>query len=162
MEDTLTVRFRVGDVYKNCAIATYFDDELISKKLEETIYVKVSDSKGNLLDDYEVTYSVTDSFNQTVTKTIKITVTTASKIKKSGRFDLSYFKLVNGKITIKGFSTIDGIDNNLKTTITYKLIIQNINDSSKKYEQALTRITNTASIPYKTPSSDGKDYQYRN
>ena len=32
MEDSLTVRFRVGDVYKNCAIATYFDDELISKR----------------------------------------------------------------------------------------------------------------------------------
>lgn len=32
MDDTLTVRFRVGDVYKNCAIATYFDDELISKR----------------------------------------------------------------------------------------------------------------------------------
>lgn len=32
MDDTLTVRFRVGDVYKNCVIATYFDDELISKR----------------------------------------------------------------------------------------------------------------------------------
>ena len=32
MEDNLTVRFRVGDVYKNCAIATYYDDELISKR----------------------------------------------------------------------------------------------------------------------------------
>ena len=32
MADNLTVRFRVGDVYKNCAIATYFDDELISKR----------------------------------------------------------------------------------------------------------------------------------
>lgn len=32
MEDNLTIRFRVGDVYKNCAIATYFDDELISKR----------------------------------------------------------------------------------------------------------------------------------
>lgn len=32
MEASLTVRFRVGDVYKNCAIATYFDDELISKR----------------------------------------------------------------------------------------------------------------------------------
>ena len=31
-DDTLTVRFRVGDVYKNCAIATYFDDTLISKR----------------------------------------------------------------------------------------------------------------------------------
>ena len=32
MEDSLTVRFRVGDVYKNCAIATYFDDQLISRR----------------------------------------------------------------------------------------------------------------------------------
>ena len=32
MADILTVRFRVGDVYKNCAIATYFDDTLISKR----------------------------------------------------------------------------------------------------------------------------------
>lgn len=32
MEDNLTVRFRVGDVYKNRAIATYFGDELISKR----------------------------------------------------------------------------------------------------------------------------------
>lgn len=32
MDDTLTVRFRVGQVYKGCAIATYFDDELISKR----------------------------------------------------------------------------------------------------------------------------------
>ena len=32
MEDNLTVRFRVGAVYKNCQIATYFNDTLISKR----------------------------------------------------------------------------------------------------------------------------------
>ena len=32
IDDNLTVRFRVGDVYKNCAIATYFNDTLISKR----------------------------------------------------------------------------------------------------------------------------------
>lgn len=32
MEDTLTVRFRVGAVYKNCAIVTYYDDEEISRR----------------------------------------------------------------------------------------------------------------------------------
>lgn len=32
MDDTLTVRFRVGAVYKNCSIATYFNDTLISKR----------------------------------------------------------------------------------------------------------------------------------
>ena len=32
MDEKHVVRFRVGDVYKNCAIATYFDDEQISKR----------------------------------------------------------------------------------------------------------------------------------
>lgn len=32
MEENLTVRFRVGAVYKNCCIATYFNDELINKR----------------------------------------------------------------------------------------------------------------------------------
>ena len=32
MDDTLTVRFRVGQVFKGCAIATFFGDTLISKR----------------------------------------------------------------------------------------------------------------------------------
>ena len=32
IEDKLTVRFRVGAVYKNCYIATYYDDALINKR----------------------------------------------------------------------------------------------------------------------------------
>ncbi len=32
MEDTLTVRFRVGDVYKNCAIVTYFGDREVARR----------------------------------------------------------------------------------------------------------------------------------
>ncbi len=32
MDDNLTVRFRVGDVYKNCYIATYLNDTLLSKR----------------------------------------------------------------------------------------------------------------------------------
>lgn len=32
MDDTLTVRFRVSEVYRNCAVAVYFDKELISKR----------------------------------------------------------------------------------------------------------------------------------
>ncbi len=32
MDDTVTVRFRVGDVYKNCAVCVYLDDELLQKK----------------------------------------------------------------------------------------------------------------------------------
>ena len=37
MEENLTVRFRVGDVYKNKAIALYFDDQLIGKKKRQVM-----------------------------------------------------------------------------------------------------------------------------
>jgi acyl-CoA thioesterase FadM len=32
MDDTLTVRFRVGAVYKNCSIVTYYDSTPISRR----------------------------------------------------------------------------------------------------------------------------------
>ena len=32
MEDTVTVRFRVGEVYKNCQIVTYFDETPVLKR----------------------------------------------------------------------------------------------------------------------------------
>ena len=31
MEDTLTVRFRVGDIYKDCYIGIYLDDRQIAR-----------------------------------------------------------------------------------------------------------------------------------
>ena len=37
MEENLTVRFRVGDVYKNKAIVVYFDDQLIGKKKRQVM-----------------------------------------------------------------------------------------------------------------------------
>ena len=39
MEENLTVRFRVGDVYKNKAIVVYFDDQLIGE-MEQVILKK--------------------------------------------------------------------------------------------------------------------------
>lgn len=35
MDDTVTVRFRVGQVYQNCAVATYFGDELVNKRAKK-------------------------------------------------------------------------------------------------------------------------------
>lgn len=37
MDETLTVRFRVGDVYKNCSIVTYFDEEEISARKRQVM-----------------------------------------------------------------------------------------------------------------------------
>lgn len=35
MDDTVTVRFRVGQVYQDCAVATYFGDELVNKRAKK-------------------------------------------------------------------------------------------------------------------------------
>ena len=37
MEDTVTVRFRVADVYKDRYIAVYYDDKLISRKKKKVL-----------------------------------------------------------------------------------------------------------------------------
>lgn len=37
MDENVTVRFRVGQVFKNCAIATYFGDELINKRKKQVM-----------------------------------------------------------------------------------------------------------------------------
>ena len=51
MADTLTVRFRVGGVVKNCYISTYFDDERVMKRKRPVVApgemeeVKISKAK---------------------------------------------------------------------------------------------------------------------
>lgn len=107
---------------------------------------------------YEVTYEVTDKNSHTVTKTIKVTV--SNKTEKIGRFDLDYLKQTNKSLSIKGYSTIDGIDNNLKVNIDYKVVFENTTTKEIIYEKALVRITDDSKITYPTPSSDGKDYKY--
>ena len=37
MDDILTVRFRVGGVYKNCYVSAYFDDECVIHKKRQIV-----------------------------------------------------------------------------------------------------------------------------
>ena len=123
------------------------------------INVDLNEVKTDQLGKYIVTYSVTDSYGQTVKKTITVTVSEKVLEEKDGRFDLDYFKYIDNKLSIKGFSTIDGIDNNLNTNISYKLKFVNL-DTNKVFEQDLQRVVDSKDIPYEVPSSDGKKYTY--
>ena len=123
------------------------------------IDVDLNEVKTDQLGKYKVTYSVTDSYGQTVKKTITVTVSEKVLEEKDGRFDLDYFKYIDNKLSIKGFSTIDGIDNNLNTNISYKLKFVNL-DTNKVFEQDLQRVVDSKDIPYEVPSSDGKKYTY--
>ena len=135
-------------------IATDEEDGKIDK-----IEVVKNDVKTDKEGKYEVTYSVTDSYNQTVTKTITVTVTEKVLVKKDGLFYVDYLDNVDGKLELKGYNTIKGIDNDLNQDIKYKITFKNV-DNNQTYEQYATRIVDDNEIPFDVYSADGKNYKY--
>ncbi|MBQ3511992.1 MAG: DUF5011 domain-containing protein [Bacilli bacterium] len=111
------------------------------------------------LGTYEVTYQVTDSYNHTVEKTIKISVEEIVKEETKGLFNLNYIKTKDNKLLIQGYEAIYGIDNNLNIDINYTLIFLNI-DTNEEIKVEGTRITKKEDIPKSVYSPDGKDYTY--
>lgn len=108
---------------------------------------------------YKVTYKAVDNDKQETTKTINVKVIKNALKEKNGRFYLSYLKEDNGKLIIKGYNTIDGIDNNLNSKIKYELILKDEN-TGKEYKLELNRLTNDKEMDMPIPSDDGKDYKY--
>ncbi len=125
----------------------------------DKIEVVKNDVKTDKEGKYEVTYSVTDSYNQTVTKTIIVTVTEKVLEKKDARFYLDYLKDIDGKLQIKGYNTIQGLDNNLNNNISYEIVFVNQN-TKQEYTQPLERITDESQMTIPVSSNDGKDYRY--
>ncbi|MBQ4529966.1 MAG: Ig-like domain-containing protein [Lachnospiraceae bacterium] len=89
------------------------DEKLISKKLKETVYVKVSDSKGNLLDDYEVTYSV----KKTAKGVTSDVIAEAKATSKNGLVPVT-FDIPTEECTYEITATIEGNETKTKS-ITY-------------------------------------------
>ncbi len=127
--------------------------------LTNSIEVTKNEVKTDTIGDYKVEYSVTDTAGQTTTK--EITVTVAEKVVEEGEglFYMDYLKDVDGNLQLKGYNTIQGIDNTLDTDIKYTLILKNI-DTGQTYEQEATRITDTSEMTKTIYSLDGKDYTY--
>lgn len=82
-----------------------------------------------------------------------------SLIKKDGEFYLDYLKKVNGKLEIKGYHTIQGIDNDLKTNFNYELVLKN-QTTGKEYSQKLERLIDEKQMTFPVFSNDGKNYKY--
>ena len=87
---------------------------------------------------YEVIYTVKDSANQTVSKTVKITVEEIDYVKKDADFYFNELTFKNGKLNISGYLAIKGTDNRETDDITYDLIAKN-NDSNEEIVIALER-----------------------
>ena len=77
--------------------------------------------------EYEVTYSVKDSANQSVSKKIKITVEEIEYIKKDGDFYFNELAVVDSKLVISGYLAIKGTNNTESDNITYDLILRSDN-----------------------------------
>ena len=123
------------------------------------IHVDENEVKSDQLGKYKVTYSVTDSYGQKVTKTITVTVSEKVLEEKDGEFYLDYLKEVDGNLQIKGYNTINGVSNDLNTDITYELILVNQN-TNQEYSQPLERITNKEQMTIPVISDDNYDYTY--
>lgn len=108
---------------------------------------------------YQVTYKVVDNANNEITKLININVVEKVLENKEGLFYLDYIKKVDGKLQIKGYNTISGIDNVLSNNIKYKILFENI-DTNEILEFDAVRITNINDVPRSPYSIDGKDYTY--
>ncbi len=107
---------------------------------------------------YEVTYEVIDKNNKTTTKTIKVTVT--DKEEREGTFYFDYLDKINNELKMRGYLTINGMNNTLNENISYKVIFTDTKDKTKVYEQKATRIMNLTGIDRPIFSPDGKTYTH--
>lgn len=125
--------------------------------LTESIQVFKNDVKEGTVGTYEVVYQVTDSYQQTVKKTIWVSV--IDKTEKDGSFYFDYLNQVDGNLQLRGYLTISGMNNTLNENIQYKIIFENVNDKTT-YEQEATRIMDVSSIGRPIYSLDGYTYTH--
>lgn len=106
---------------------------------------------------YKLKYQVIDTSNNVVTKEIKVEVINTNANTTQSIYYFDYLKEVNGKLEIKGYNAIKGMNNTLNENIRYLLILE----SSKNTNYIeLSRITNKSEITRPVNSSDNYDYTY--
>ena len=75
--------------------------------------------------EYEITYTVKDSVNQSFSKKIKITVESIEYLKKDSDFYFNELSFKNSKLIISGYLAIKGTNNRESDNIDYALILKN-------------------------------------
>ena len=150
------VVLEVGDTFNPKANVTAKDKE--DGDLTSKLEVVENNVNTKVAGEYKVTYKITDTKNQTTTKTIKVTVKEKEQIstnpqEKEGEFFLNElsFNKTTKKYTISGYTIIKGINNN--TTTKYELVLK---DNKNEYSINLNSWTNN--VPYELGIEDGYNY----
>ena len=147
-------KVNIGSTFNelNGVTATDKEDGDITKNIK----VIKNTVKTEELGTYEVTYQVTDSFNHTVEKTVKISVVEIVLTEKAGEFYLNSLSWdsTNKKHNISGYLIILNSDNSLNDA-QYKLILKN-KTSNQEYEFNIDSWLNN--VPYNLGSENGHNY----
>lgn len=77
-----------------------------------------------------------------------------------GFFYLDNISNNDGKLQIKGFQTIEGINNDLNTNIQYMIMFVNLNNTEEIYVDTVRRVTDPSEIPYPSYGMGNHDYSY--
>ena len=126
----------------------------------------VDDSKVNYeeLGEYPITYTVTDSFGHKVSKTITLTIkeelALEEKTEKEGTFYFDYLNNVDGELQLRGYLTINGMNNTLNEDIYYYVIFVDTENDENIFYQDATRITDLTGINRPIYSADGYTYTH--
>lgn len=128
---------------------TFAVDEKLAGK-NETVYVKVSDSKGNLLDDYEVIYSIKCTENGVTTDIVEETKVNS----KNGLVSITY-AIPNRKCAYEITATVEGNTTKTKTinyverpesTVDFGMRTAVIDETASTITVTLSDRVNTATI----------------
>ena len=109
------------DFFENVSASDFEDGDLTKEiKVEGTVNTKE-------IGEYELTYSVKDKANQTVSKTITVTVEEKEYLAKENVFYLHelLYNEDSKKVSFIGFLIIKGMDNKIDTNIKYSIIFEN-------------------------------------
>lgn len=126
---------RATDIYMNTNDNLTYLENVSATDLEDGIItnnIKVISNVNKLVPGtYDISYEITDSDSNKVTKSIKAYVTNNSYTNKKGEL---YFNSLNyntdtNLLEVSGSLAIIGIDNTKDTNITYDLILKNNNNS---------------------------------
>lgn len=132
--------------------ATDPEDGTITSEIE-VLENTVDTSK---IGEYKVIYKVIDSFNNSVTKEIKVTVIEKNLIEKEGEFylnELSWNKSTK-KYTISGYLIILNANNDDEKA-NYNLVLK---EKSSSLEYSISVDSWTDNVPYSLGSENGYDY----
>ena len=103
---------------------------------------------------------ITNATEDTTYKAIWKELTLDDLEERNGLFYIDSLTEKDGKLKLKGYNTIEGINNTLDTDIDYTLVFEDVNTKKEVLSQSAKRITDSKEHPFPIYSVDGKDYTY--